>query len=513
MPRPERSALSTFTADAAAALGGPPWLVRRRAEAFDRFRAAALPSESEEVWRYSGIDGFDLDAYRPVDPGTRSGGTPAELLGARQLADRLGPRSALVVTRNGSVVGIELANEGGPLAVASVSSAGAGVAPERLGRLAPAHDALGELHDAYVVDAAVVTVAPKAVITDPVVVVHILDPPADAAERTGGVAVFPHLTVHLGPAAEAGVVEILTTGDGGHPGAGPGLVPDPEAVAPGPGALVVPVAELEVEDDAHLAYANVQVLAGSSHQMAVQASRVAANATLRSFTVGLGGRYARVRTDSDLVGQGGRTSLLAAYLGTGHQVHDFRTLQDHHAERTDSELLFKGAVADTARSVYSGLIRIRHGARRADARQSNHNLVLSEGAHADSVPNLDIDENDVRCSHASTVGPVDEEQRYYLESRGVEPEVAERLVVGASFADLARRAPLRGWPAGWSRRWSSAWVPPSGPAGGDRVGTGPAVPARRRGRGQRATLRRGRPAHRAGAHRGRLLCPERYLQP
>ena len=101
-------------------------------------------------------------------------------------------------------------------------------------------------------------------------------------------------------------------------------------------------------------------------------------------------------------------------------------------------------MADTARSVYSGLIRIRNGARGADAFQTNHNLVLSEGAHADSVPNLDIEENDVRCSHASTVGPVDEEQRYYLESRGIEPAVAERLIVLGFFSDLAGRAPFPG---------------------------------------------------------------------
>jgi Fe-S cluster assembly protein SufD len=101
-------------------------------------------------------------------------------------------------------------------------------------------------------------------------------------------------------------------------------------------------------------------------------------------------------------------------------------------------------VADTSRSVYSGLIRIRRGARRADARQTNNNLVLSEGAHADSVPNLDIDENDVRCSHASTVGPIDEEQRYYLESRGVEPAAAERLIVRGFFSDLVGRAPFPG---------------------------------------------------------------------
>jgi Fe-S cluster assembly protein SufD len=103
-----------------------------------------------------------------------------------------------------------------------------------------------------------------------------------------------------------------------------------------------------------------------------------------------------------------------------------------------------GAVADHAHSVYSGLIRIRRGAIRSDARQTNHNLVLDEGAHADSVPNLDIEENDVRCSHASTVGPVDEDQLYYLESRGIEPERAEQLIVAGFFREIAGRAPVAG---------------------------------------------------------------------
>ena len=196
------------------------------------------------------------------------------------------------------------------------------------------------------------------------------------------------------------------------------------------------------------------------------------DATLQSFTAGLGGRYARVRTDSDLVGQAGRTSLLAAYLGTGEQIHDFRTLQDHGAPRTESQLLFKGAVADTARSVYSGMIRIRKGARGSNAQQTNHNLVLSEGAHADSVPNLDIDENDVRCSHASTVGPIDREQRFYLGHRGIDPAVAERLIVLGFFADLAGRAPFPGWAGGSKtvhRRLAGrlSRAKEAGPVGGD----------------------------------------------
>jgi Fe-S cluster assembly protein SufD len=351
----------------------------------------------------------------------------------------------LVVTVNGAVVGVETATVAeDQLSVSSVLS-DADI-PPGLGDLAPAHDAFGELHNAFLADVVHIAVASKAVLRDPVVVVHLVD----RVTPSGSLSAFPRSLVHVGTSAEAGVIELFasmdpTSGTGRRAGAEAVPVGDAEAAGP-PAApvLVIPVTELEVEDDAHLAYANLQVLDQACTQLAVQSSRVGRNATLRSFTVSLGGGYARVRTDSDLVGQGGHTSLLAAYLGTDRQVHDFRTLQDHHAPRTESELLFKGAVADDSRSVYSGLIHIRNGAHGARAFQTNHNLVLSEGAHADSVPNLDIEENDVRCSHASTVGPIDEDQRYYLESRGISPAVAERLIVLGFFSDLAGRAPFAG---------------------------------------------------------------------
>ena len=96
---------------------------------------------------------------------------------------------------------------------------------------------------------------------------------------------------------------------------------------------------------------------------------------------------------------------------------------------------------DTARSVYSGLVRLRKPAQKASAFQTNRNLVLSEGASAESIPNLEIEANDVRCSHASTVGPIDEDQRFYLESRGIRPEVAERLVVLGFFDEVLDQLP------------------------------------------------------------------------
>jgi Fe-S cluster assembly protein SufD len=136
------------------------------------------------------------------------------------------------------------------------------------------------------------------------------------------------------------------------------------------------------------------------------------------------------------------------YFGEGEQMHDFRTMQDHAAPKTTSDLLFKGAVEDRAQSVYTGLIRVRKGAAGTQAFQTNRNLVLSEGARANSVPNLEIDENDLSCSHASAVGPIDERQRYYLESRGVPPEAANRLIVLGFFDELLERAPvtaLLGW--------------------------------------------------------------------
>jgi Fe-S cluster assembly protein SufD len=121
---------------------------------------------------------------------------------------------------------------------------------------------------------------------------------------------------------------------------------------------------------------------------------------------------------------------------------DFRTFQDHAAPDTTSNLLFKSAVGGSSRSVYTGLIKVRKDARGTNAFQTNRNVKLSEHAWAESVPNLEIENNDVRCSHASTVGPVDEDQRFYLESRGVPTPVAERLIVAGFFAEVLEQFPV-----------------------------------------------------------------------
>ena len=206
-------------------------------------------------------------------------------------------------------------------------------------------------------------------------------------------------------------------------------------------ALVVPSLEIHVGPAARLRYLAVNELGTHSWMIASQRATSERDSTTLLSAVSLGGEYARVRTHARSVGSGASTRQIALYFADGNQMHDFRTTQEHIAPKTDSDLLFKGAVNDMARSVYTGLIKIGKDARGTAAFQTNRNLTLSAGAWAESVPNLDIETNDVKCSHASTVGPVDAEQRFYLESRGVPPDIAERLIVLGFFDEVIEQLP------------------------------------------------------------------------
>jgi len=372
-----------------------------------------MPSESEEVWRYTPINDLRLDEFSPeLAPPSGSA-----LLGQALLASivtSIGPVSGTVLVHNGHPMTFDGAGATFGFGSASTVEGASTV----VGGVLEGGDALVRLNDAFMADAVVIDVPAGVEVPHPIVVVHWCD------AGSGGTAFFPRTSVRLGRSAEASVIEVF---------AGP---------ADGGRVLVVPVTELDASDAARLNYVSLQTFSESVWSIGRLSARGGADSTVRTFTVGLGGGYDRVRADVTVTGKGAHSNILSAYLGNDSQVHDIRTLQDHVAPRTTSELLCKGAVAGSSRSVYSGLIRVHRGAVRTDARQTNHNLVLDETAHADSVPNLDILENDVKCSHASTVGPIDEDQRYYIESRGVSPDVAEGLIVGGFFDDIISRSPI-----------------------------------------------------------------------
>ncbi len=259
-----------------------------------------------------------------------------------------------------------------------------------------------------------VVVPAGAVVEAPIVVTHTI---------TGdGALVCPRLVIEAGADSQVTVVERFESAGADR-------------------ALVVPVLQLAAGPAARVEYLAVNELNHQTWSVGHQQAVGDRDSHVLLATVALGGDYARVRTEARVSGPGAATRQVALYFAGDRQMHDFRTIQDHDAPHTNSDLLFKGAVQDHAASVYTGLISIREHARGTTAFQTNRNLTLSEGAWAESVPNLDIRTNDVKCSHASTVGPIDQDQRFYLESRGVRPDVAERLVVLGFFDEVLAQLP------------------------------------------------------------------------
>jgi Fe-S cluster assembly protein SufD len=274
-------------------------------------------------------------------------------------------------------------------------------------------DVFAELNADFAATTHVVVPAGE-VVDEPIVVTHVVP--------SSSVFVCPRLVIEAGRDSQVTVIERFTSAGDGR-------------------ALVMPVLQLRADAAARVQYLSVQELSTDAWSIGHQQAVGDRDSSTLLASVALGGDYARVRTEARLVGAGGSTRQVALYFAGGEQMHDFRTIQDHAAPHTTSDLLFKGAVQDHSKSVYTGLIRIRENAKGTSAFQTNRNLTLSEGAWAESVPNLDIETNDVKCSHASTVGPIDEDQRFYLESRGIRPEVAERLVVLGFFDEVLEQLP------------------------------------------------------------------------
>ncbi|MCU1343997.1 MAG: Fe-S cluster assembly protein SufD [Acidimicrobiia bacterium] len=397
--------MSIFSTTAARGIAGEPWLQQWRAEAAERWEASVLPSPDEEIWRYSRIAELDLGAYHL--PAAAVQPVPEAHL-ARLRA--LNP-SALIVLINGLVAHREIgqAAEAAGVEFGPVGSAGL------LGSvMSTPVDVFAELNNAFCTTPLVLNVPRNVVLEGPVVVVNAL---LDA-----GAALFPRLVIRAGANSEVRVLEQHLSG----PVAG----------------FVAPVVEIYADQAARVRYLALNQLGNDVWQIGSQVAVAERDSTVSVSAVALGGAYARTRIDARAQGRGAHVEQIAVYFGEGTQMHDFRTLQDHAGPKTTSELLFKGAVEGHSRSVYSGLIKVRKEAVGTRAFQTNRNIKLSEGAWAESVPNLDIETNDVQCSHASSVGPIDEDQRFYLESRGVPPEVAERLIVLGFFDEVLTRLPI-----------------------------------------------------------------------
>jgi Fe-S cluster assembly protein SufD len=208
--------------------------------------------------------------------------------------------------------------------------------------------------------------------------------------------------------------------------------------------LVSSAVEVFARAGAQVQFVSLQRMGKGAFHLSQQRTLADRDATLDTLNVSLGGSVARVDLSAELRGAGANSDMLGLYFGEDDQHFDHSTRQDHSAANSKSDLLYKGALDGKARAVFRGIIKVHRDAQQTDAYQTNRNLLLSEDARADSLPNLEIEADDVRCSHGASVGQLDQDHLFYLMSRGLPRQLAERLVVMGFLGEVLSRLPLGG---------------------------------------------------------------------
>jgi Fe-S cluster assembly protein SufD len=369
-----------------------------RAELVERYRALPLPTTREEHWRFTDLAGFDPEAWR---------------------AD------AATAVEVPSLLELDVA------ASATIDEAGIRIdnAPEgiRFEALTDDHPLLGSLvkpddklraHNAAVWQHGLLVQVPAGVELERPLYLRV-------ANGVPGGSLFWRLLVVAEPGSRFTFVQELTSAE-----------PDLEAYVNG-------VVEVVVRDGAKAEIVNVQRLSSAAWFFASCHARVERDAELDWVEGGFGSSRGKVWIQNDLADRGATSRVTGAYFADGTQHLDYDTYQLHAAPDTTSDFAFKGALRDTAATVWRGMIRVEEGAQKTNAYQENRNLLLSKTATANSIPGLEILANDVRCTHGATLSQVDREQLFYLMARGLPRSEAERLIVRGFFQDVLDRVELQ----------------------------------------------------------------------
>jgi Fe-S cluster assembly protein SufD len=369
-----------------------------RSELLDRYRALPLPTTKDEHWRFTDLKGFDPESFSA--------------------------NGASAVERAGSMLDIETA------AVAHVSEAGIEIerAPEGVvfEPLAEGHELLGTLvgsdekfaaHNAAEWKHGLLVRVPRGLELEQPLYIRVTGSVADAA-------LFWRLLVV------------------GEEGSRFSLIEEHASASPDLPGYSNSVAELFVGDGAKLEYVSIQNLSRETWHFASHRARVGRDAELDWVAGGFGSKKGKIRIENDLAGQGATSRVTGAYFADGAQHLDYDTLQSHLAPSTTSDFAFKGALRDEATAVWRGMIRVEKDAQKTNAYQENRNLLLSPNAHADSIPGLEIEANDVRCTHGATVSQVDRDELFYCMARGLSRGEAERLIVRGFYQEIFDRIEL-----------------------------------------------------------------------
>ncbi|MEK7692860.1 MAG: Fe-S cluster assembly protein SufD [Chloroflexota bacterium] len=393
--------------------GEPQWLAERRRTAWRTYAAMDLPDPVDEEWRRTDVRAMRFDGVRLAASATPAAGDAAE--GDGSLAGH-------IVQRDADVVSVRLDD----------ALAARGVILCDLLTAAREHE---DLLKRYLSDAVKPAewkfVALNAALWSggcflyvPKGVEIALPVQLSTSVSAGGLAAFPHTIIVAEPQSKVTFIDETQS---------------PDVAAP---AFVGGAVEIYAGDGAKVEYYSINRWGQSVYNFNTVRAIAGRDAEFLGMAAGIGGKMTKMRIDTEMAQAGAQVKLLGVTFGGGEQHFDYNTLQDHVGQHTISDLQFKSALTDSASLVWYGITRINHTAGGSEANQTSRNLLLSEHAKAAPIPILEIKAHDVsKCSHGATVGPVDENELFYLQARAIPRDVAERMLVEGFFASVADRIP------------------------------------------------------------------------
>lgn len=392
----------------------PAWLAEQRLAAWDAFEQMPMPTDRERAWKYLDPARLSLDgklgaAADETEPST----------GARSRADESFASAVQVDGGPVTTIGPASPDDQGvivaPLALAAIQHGE--LVRRHLGRAVRPDDSKFTALNSALWDGGFFIYVPNDVtVAGPI---HVT-----LEQRTDGLALFPRLLVVLGRNAK--------------------LTLNEERIGMGDqGAFVAGVTEFILADAAELSHYAVQRWGGRVQDVTTQRTLLANDAKSTTLTAGIGGAVQKWWVEAQMEGAGSESNMLGVFFGTGVQHFDVITKQNHIGPHTTSDLLYKAALKDRSVGAYYGLTWVGPEARGTAANQVDRNLLLSPKAKADADPVLEILTSDViRCGHGASAGPVDQEQLFYLECRGLPRAEAEKLLVQGFLFEVLERIPV-----------------------------------------------------------------------
>jgi Fe-S cluster assembly protein SufD len=396
----------------------PAWLKDLRARGIARFGDLGFPNMKQEAWRFTSVAPIAESSFELAHPASRI--PPLEDI--QPLLSDAAPHRLVFVNgffapslSTAAPAGVRVESLAGAL------QSGAHVVEQHLCKYATMDERpFCALNTAFVADGAFVHVPPQVTVAEPIQLLFVVTGPKR-------VVVQPRNLIVVERDARAAIVETYAS-----------LAADVY--------WTNGVTELVLGDGARLDHHRVQRENDRAYHVAATQSHQGRGSMLNLHFVALGGALARHDIGAVLAGPGGTLVLNGLYLLTGRQHVDHHTTIDHAADHCESHEYFNGVLDGKSRGVFTGRIIVRPGAQKTDSKQTNNNLLLSTDAHADSQPQLEIYADDVKCTHGSTVGPLDPRALFYLKSRGVGDDEARRLLTYGFAAEILGRmevAPLR----------------------------------------------------------------------